>query len=183
MAEFGELRRTDLKKINGLTRRMVRCDDLAQLETTFVSGVTKCLPVDQVAWKMFDRKGREDPSAEFVGTYGNVNLSINYHRLHPNFTQRERAILHLLNRRLDTIAGALHRQNILQARLNALCQLPKSGQQAYSQLTTGEVRALASFMRGEKVPRDTVARVRQKTGVKTSKQLVGWVAVSMGSCS
>lgn len=251
MPAFRELRSTDIRKINGLTRRMVRCENLAELERTVVNGVLKCVPMDYLAWNIFNR-GRTEliyvgandqlkwravelvdevnnylvdwhpillnvgwagvdkhlatisdfqtisafrqaplyryayrhleadyQAAESIGTYGNFNLILTFNRRLSDFTRREREMLHLMNRRLDRVAGELHHREILQARLDNLTQLSGSDRLSVAKLTTGEIRALGSLVRGDSIPPDTGASLRDKLAVKNSKQLVSLVAESI----
>lgn len=251
MAKFRELHQADLRKINGLTRRMVQCKNLAELEVTFVSGALKCVPMDYLGWNLFNRdrteviyvgsteqlmrravelldeangylldwhpilstvgwagvekrlatmtdfqtigEFRRAPlyryayrhldadyqAAESVGTYGNLNLTMTYNRRLRDFTRREREILHLLNRRLDSVAAALYRHEQLQARLNSLNRLSGNANLTASNLTTGEIQALGSLVREEPIRRDVGASLREKLALKSSKQLVSLVNESM----
>ncbi|MCC5833942.1 MAG: hypothetical protein JJU20_04335 [Opitutales bacterium] len=251
MTVFRELRSTDIRRINGLTRRMVRCKNLADLERTVVDGALKCVPMDYLGWNIFNRghteliyvgandqlKGRavelvdevnnylvdwhpillnvgwdgvekrlatisdfqtvgafrqaplyryvyrhleaDYQAAESVGTYGNFNLTLTYNRRLSDFTRRERQMLHLMNRRLDHVAGELHHREILQARLDNLTPLSGSDRLSVANLTIGEIRALGSLVRGGSIPRDTGASLREKLAVENSKQLVSLVTESI----
>lgn len=55
MTAFRELRSANIRKVNGFTRRMVRCQNLAELERTVVNGAVKCVPMDYLAWNIFNR--------------------------------------------------------------------------------------------------------------------------------
>ncbi|MCC5835922.1 MAG: hypothetical protein JJU20_14440 [Opitutales bacterium] len=248
MAKFRELRSADLRKANGLTRRMVRCENLAELEQTFVKGLHNCVPIDFLAWNVLNPQRtevfyvgssdqlkrravelldeingyftdwhpilsnigwdgieknlktmsqfqsvsgfRQNPlyryayrhldadyqAMESIGTYGTLNLTVTYNRRLSDFDDRERAMLHLMNRRLDVVATQLQRQQALQTRLDRLCHLSNSGPCKLRDLTPGEIHALASILRDQAIPRDTSARLRQKFALATSKQLTSLIA-------
>lgn len=59
MTVFRELRGADVRRINGLTRKMAGCRDWAELAVTCVREIPNCVPIDYVAWNIFNRERTE----------------------------------------------------------------------------------------------------------------------------
>lgn len=253
MTAYRELRSADLRKINGLTRRMARCENLAELERTFVRGAVKCVPIDYLAWNLFNRdrtkviyvgstdqlkrravelldevngylldwhpilstvgwqgidkrlatmsdfqsigQFRRTPlysyayrhldadyqAAESIGCYGNINLTMSYNRRLCDFTRRERAMLRLINRRLDAVAREIHRRQILRRNLERFTALVGVGKIPTDDLTAAEIHGMASIVRGDSAAPDTRTRLQEKLGLESAKQVASLVVDSIRS--
>ena len=59
MTAFRELRDADLRRINGLTRKMAGSGDWDQLAVICVREIPRCVPIDYVAWNVFNRERTE----------------------------------------------------------------------------------------------------------------------------
>ncbi len=110
-------------------------------------------------------------AAESIGRFGDRILVLSYNRRLCDFTSRERAVLSLVNRRLDAIAIEIHRQELVRSKIQSLSANLRIRNLGTKDLTPGDLRGLSHILRGERIAPHVSIQLLEKLGLEGRRQL------------